>query len=129
MARIAVTVATDNNWPEALLGYLTIGALGHAAMVNKKVFVKALLFGKAADPAAAAVGATPAARKAISGEFAKLAAEDLANWMQWMHDGAVIHAWQLIREQQEPRKRSQEDARHRPGPPPPGPVAESGTPV
>lgn len=96
--RLAVTVATDNNSVEALLGYLSIGALGHAGLVNQQA--EELLFGKLANPAAAAVGGYYLLRVS---DLERLHdwPQNLANWMDWMPDGAVIHAWQLIREQQE----------------------------
>jgi Restriction Enzyme Adenine Methylase Associated len=96
--QLAITVATDNNVAEALLGYLTIGALGHAGLVNKSA--EDLLFAKVGDPAAAAVGGYYLLR---TSDLARLHQwpQNLANWMQWMPDGALIHAWQLIRQQQE----------------------------
>jgi hypothetical protein len=100
---LTVTVATDNNLIEALLGYLTIGALGHASLVNRQA--ERLLFAKVADPAAAAVGGYYLLRVS---DLARLHEwpGNLANWMEWMPDGAVIRAWQLIREQQEAQEPS-----------------------
>ena len=102
---LTVTVATDNNPAEAMLGYLSLGALGHAELVSKQS--EALLFGKAADPAAAAVGGYYLLRMSDLERLHNWP-QNLANWMQWMPDGAVIHAWQLIREQQEAEERSEE---------------------
>ena len=101
---LVVTVATDNNLAEAMLGYLTIGALGHADLVSRQA--GALLFGKTADPAAAVVGGYYLLR--IS-DLERLHGwhQNLANRMQWMSDAAVIHAWQLIREQQETQEPSE----------------------
>lgn len=102
--RLAITVATDNNMAEALLGYLTIGALDHAELVNKRA--EDLLFSKMVDPVAAAVGGYYLLRKS---DLARLHEwpQNLANWMQWMSDGSVIHAWQLIRQQQEAQEPSE----------------------
>lgn len=103
---LTVTVATDNNLAEAMLGYLTLGALGHAEqLVNEQA--EALLFGKAADPAAAAVGGYYLLRITDLQRLHNWP-QNLANWMRWMPDGAVIHAWQLIREQQEAQIPSEE---------------------
>ena len=97
-ATLAVTVASDNNVAEVLLGYLSTGAVDQATLVNRQA--EDLLYGKRQDPAAAAV----------SGYFL-LSVNDLERlhdwprnldrWMTWMPDGALIHAWQLIRQQQE----------------------------
>lgn len=105
--QLAITVATDNNVAEALLGYLTIGALGHANRVNKSA--ENLLFAKVADPAAAAVGGYYLLR---TSDLTRLHQwpQNLANWMQWMPDGALIHAWQLIRQQQEAEEPEEEAA-------------------
>jgi hypothetical protein len=102
---LAMTVATDNNLVEALLGYLTIGALSHASLVSKHA--EALLSGKVTDPAAAAVGGYYLLRMSDLERLHNWP-QNLANWMQWMPDGAVIHAWQLIREQQEAQEPSED---------------------
>jgi hypothetical protein len=94
---VTLTVATDDNLAEATLGYLTVGAVTHAGLISDQA---ALLYSKTENPAGAAVGGYFLLRTS-SLERLHNWPRNLANWMQWMPDGALIHAWQLIREQQE----------------------------
>jgi uncharacterized protein YjbI with pentapeptide repeats len=100
---LTVTVATDRNEAEALLGYLTVGALDHARLVSQQT--ETLLLGTGSDPAGAAVGGYYLLRVSDLERLHNWSA-NLANWTGWMPDGAVIHAWQLIREHQQMLTRS-----------------------
>jgi hypothetical protein len=100
--QLAVTVATGDNQVEALLGYLTIGALNHAGLVEQQ--------------AEALLSDTSGSAAAVAGFYLLRVSnlEGLRNWPAnvadltgWMPDGAIIQAWKLLREQQEARTRSQ----------------------
>ena len=98
---VTLTVATNDNLAEATLGYLTVGAVTHAGLISDQA--EGLLYRKRHNPAGAAVGGYFLLRTS-SLERLHNWPRNLANWMQWMPDGALIHAWQLIREQQESRE-------------------------
>ena len=98
---VTLTVATNDNLAEATLGYLTVGAVTHAGLISDQA--EGLLYRKTENPAGAAVGGYFLLRTS-SLERLHNWPRNLANWMQWMPDGALIHAWQLIREQQESRE-------------------------
>ncbi|GAA3836991.1 hypothetical protein GCM10022226_68730 [Sphaerisporangium flaviroseum] len=98
---VTLTVATEDNLAEATLGYLTAGAVTHAGLISDQA--EDLLNRKTTNPAGAAVGGYFLLRTS-SLERLHNWPRNLANWMQWMPDGALIHAWQLIREQQESRE-------------------------
>ncbi len=105
-AGLTVTVATDNNLVEALLGYLSIGALRNASLIDEQM--EELLRGGLADPAVTVVGGYYLLRVSDL--------DRLDHWptrsvnpdegIGWQSDVAVIRAWQLIREQQEATKPS-----------------------
>jgi hypothetical protein len=99
---VQVAVATENRTGEALLGYLSSGATHLAAVVGDELANRAAethLEAKLGDPTAAAIGAYYLLRV---GDLARLHdwANNLANWIPWLPDGAVIHAWQLLRQPQ-----------------------------
>lgn len=98
---LAVLAASPNHRAEALLRYLTQGSLRQATVVSEGVVgggvtAEELLRGKMQDPAAAAVGAYYLLRV---GELHRLHdwAANLAKWIDWLPDGPVIHAWQILR--------------------------------
>ncbi|MFI7546773.1 hypothetical protein [Actinoplanes sp. NPDC049599] len=95
---VSLTVATSDNLAEATLGYLTAGAVTHAGLISDQA--ERLLYRKVTNPAGAAVGGYFLLRTSDLDRLHNWP-RNLANWMQWMPDGALIHAWQLIREQQE----------------------------
>ncbi|MER6187908.1 hypothetical protein [Streptomyces sp. NPDC001652] len=95
---IKLTVATNDNLAEATLGYLTVGAVQHAGQISNQA--EGLLYRKMQNPAGAAIGGYFLLRTSSLDRLHNWP-QNLANWMQWMPDGALIHAWQLIREQQE----------------------------
>lgn len=95
---VTLTVATNDNLAEATLGYLTVGAMQHAGQISDQA--EGLLYRKMQNPAGAAIGGYFLLRTSNLERLHNWP-QNLANWMQWMPDGALIHAWQLIREQQE----------------------------
>jgi hypothetical protein len=98
---LRVVVASRNHRAETLLRFLVQGSLRQATVVSETVVgggvtAEQLLMGKLSDPAAAAVGAYYLLRV---GELERLYdwARNLAAWIEWMADGPVIYAWQLLR--------------------------------
>lgn len=92
-------VDSGNPRAEALLGYLISGDFGAARAVSEDVvqYAEKLLHDKTLDPARAAIGAYYLLR---AGRLDRLRdwTRNLANWVPWMPDGAVIRAWHLLRE-------------------------------
>ena len=93
---LAATVATDNNQVEALLGYLTVGALAHASLVERES--ERQLLDKSNNAATAAVRGYYLLRVS---DLERLRNRPTAGQTEWMPDGDVINAWQLLRELQE----------------------------
>jgi hypothetical protein len=94
---LAVTVATGSNQVEALLGYLTIGALSHAGLVEQEA--ETSLSG--AGDSAAGVARGYYLLRVSDLERLQAWSVSRANGLPWMPDVAVIEAWALLREQQE----------------------------
>lgn len=94
---IDVIVSTDNWQSEALLHLLTLGAMEEAKTLTNVKQAEGLLYDKIIDPTAAAVGGYFLLRV---GDLSRLHnwANNLANWFPWMPDGAIIHAWQLLKD-------------------------------
>lgn len=97
-----VTVASDNLALESLLAYLRRGQVEMASEIENKQarLAEELVFQKHQDPIAAAVGGYFLLR-INDHERLHNWANNLANWLTWMPDGAIIHAWQLIAEYRE----------------------------
>jgi hypothetical protein len=95
--QLGVVAASANARAQSVLSYLTSGSIGAAREVAETA--EELLYGKLDDAFGAAVGGYYLLR---THNLARLHewAKNLADWMPWLPDGAVIRAWQLIREQQ-----------------------------
>lgn len=93
---VEVNVTTVNQEAETLLSYLDSGSIAQARVVEAKVAEK-LLLTKMLDPIAATVGAYFLIK---AGDLDKLHdwTDNLANWFEWLPDGAVIKAWHLLKE-------------------------------
>lgn len=93
---LEVSVASMDPAAESLLGYLRRGATREARLLlDNDGEAKALLYGKVSNPCGAAIGGYYMLRTGELEEFAEWVA-NLANWIDWLPDGAVIHAWLLI---------------------------------
>lgn len=87
-----VTVASTTQQAESLQGFLRIGAIDQA-----RVLSEALLRDKRQNPTLAAVGAYFLLQ---IGDLTRLHdwTKNLANWMEWLPDGAVVYGWHLLRQ-------------------------------
>lgn len=95
---LEVVVSTQNWTAESLLSLIYNGTIEQAkSMVGNVVDAEELLYNKKQDPVSAAVGGYYLLRVGAMQQFHDWAA-NLANWMDWMADGPVIRAWQLIKE-------------------------------
>jgi hypothetical protein len=75
-------------------------------LVEKSQLAEELLYGKMRDSNAAAVGGYFLLRVGSTKRLRDWAG-NLDNWFPWLPDGAIIHAWQLIREvKQDPSQES-----------------------
>jgi len=107
---LEVSVSSKNWAAETLLTFLAKGAMDRAhEMLKHDQEAEDLLLHKIIDPAAAAVGAYYLLR---IGALERLHnwAEHLADWMEWMADGTVVRAWQLIKEAKKDRQRGLDQA-------------------
>jgi hypothetical protein len=90
-------VVSSGNWRvQTLLSLLRRGDTAGARDWDREARIaEKMLFSKMADPTAAAVGGYFLLRIR---DFARLRnwANNLANWIGWMADGPIIHAWQLF---------------------------------
>ncbi len=95
---LAVKVASLDHRAETLSHYLRSGSMEAARLVSEEVLGEAerLLFDKLRNPMGAVIGGyyllTVRAYERMHNW-----PNNLANWMEWLADGAVIHAWQLLR--------------------------------
>jgi hypothetical protein len=96
---LTVLVSSQNLQAELLLGYLAAGSLEIARRIGDPLIDDAerVLAGKIDDPSAAAIGGYYLLR---AGRVDRLHdwSRNLANFFGWLPDGAVIHAWQLLRQ-------------------------------
>ena len=92
-------VVSSTDWNvESLLSFMQSGDMNAANdLVEKSNLAELLLYSKMEDSNAAAVGGYFLLR---SGSLERLHnwANNLAQWFSWQPDGAIIHAWQLIRQ-------------------------------
>lgn len=92
-----ITITTQKWQTESLLSFLTTGAMDSAQELwNAPNGAEQLLGSKIVDPASAAVGGYYLLK---IGKIDLLHdwPRNLANWIDWMPDGEIILAWQLIR--------------------------------
>jgi hypothetical protein len=90
---IRVIVDSGNPRAASLLAYLSEGEFAAARSIGDALMVDAddMLAEKLQDPAAAAIAGYFLLR---AGNTRRLAwASNLDRWMEWLSDGAVIHAW------------------------------------
>ncbi|NMH87645.1 hypothetical protein [Flavivirga algicola] len=99
---LEVTVTTENWEAETILTLLGNNANEKAEDLYeqtplKEISAEDMLYGKMRNPSAAAIGGYYLLRLE---KFDRLHdwARNLANWKEWMPDGSVIWAWQLIKE-------------------------------
>lgn len=93
-----VIVDSGNPQAEAILGYLSAGDFGSAKLVGGEVVESAmhLLWDKLDDPTGAAIGGY---LLLATGHLFKVNwTNNLADWMKWLPDGAVVHAWHVLRQ-------------------------------
>lgn len=91
-----VVVSTHNTGAEAILSMLTSGAIDEAKAMENAGAAEMMLYTKMQDPTAAAIAGYYLLK---TGELERLHdwTKNLANWIDWMADGAVIRAWHLLK--------------------------------
>lgn len=95
---LAVKVASLDHRAETLSHYLRSGSVEAARLISDEVLGEAeqMLFNKLRNPLGAVIGGyyLLSARA-----YARMHdwPNNLANWFEWLADGAIIHAWQLLR--------------------------------
>jgi len=91
-----ISVSTSNYASESLLALLTSGDLLKARTLLTDEQAEDLLYSKMSDPSGAAVGGYYLLK---TGALERMHnwANNLANMFPWMPDGAIIHAWQLVK--------------------------------
>ncbi len=103
---LTVKAVSQDLKAETLLHYLASGSLEAAQMVSYEVVADAeqMLRDKRINPMGAAIGGYYLLRV---GALERLHdwPNNLANWITWLPDGAVIHAWQLLRQSVETEHR------------------------
>ncbi len=95
---LEVVVSRDNLALEGLLALLQRGEVQEATELEEQAaLAERFLFTKRKDTAAAAVGGYYLLR---TDDYERLHdwANNLADWFDWMADGPIIHAWQIIAE-------------------------------
>ncbi len=92
---IDVQVSTDHFKAETLLTLLTNGAIKDAKTLSNAKEAEDLLFQKMRDPVTAAIGGYFLLK---IGELERLHdwSNNLAHWFDWLPDGSIIHATQLL---------------------------------
>lgn len=92
-------VSTANPSAEALLRFMSTGDIASAKRTGEAVLRDAemLLFAKLDDPCSATIAAY-FLLSAANLERLHDWTDNLANWFPWMPDGAVIHAWHLLKQ-------------------------------
>jgi hypothetical protein len=105
--RIEVEVGTLDTNAEVLLGYLRGGQVDSAQEVSKSWQAQNLLEQKTRNPTLAAVAGYFLLGLQHLDDVHRIWAHNLADWIEWLPDGAVIDAWYLIRGNKE------DDPRHR----------------
>lgn len=96
-------VASSLDWRvETLLSLMDRGDMSSAkSWASESHLAEEMLQGKVADPASAAVGGYFLLKVRDLRRMHGWAA-NLANWFDWLPDGCVIHAWQLMSEERTP---------------------------
>jgi hypothetical protein len=94
---IDVMVSTDYQRAEALLDMINSGAMLEAKSFVNAQLAEDLLQSKINNAWAAAIGGYYLL-KVKDNERLHDWANNLANWFEWFPDGAIIHAWQMIAE-------------------------------
>lgn len=88
-------IITTNDWKaETLLSFLQSGDIDTAKSLLEE-YASQLLFQKMVSPTNAAIGGY-VLLKVRKEDSMRNWAENLTNWMEWLPDGPIIRAWQLI---------------------------------
>lgn len=90
-----ISISTKDERAQALLSLMCSGDMNRAKTLQTAQEAENLLYGKAQDPPAAAIGGYYLL-KIGKLELLHDWANNLANWFAWMPDGSIIHAWQII---------------------------------
>jgi len=103
-----VVVSSDDWRMESLLSLMQRGDISAAqSLADQSQLAEELLYGKVQNTNAAAVGGYFLLRMRDM-ERLHSWANNLANWFEWMADGAVIHAWQIITESKQETEKGPE---------------------
>jgi hypothetical protein len=96
---LTILVSAGNLQAELLLGYLANGSFEAARRIGDPLVGDAerLVQEKGGDPSAAAVGGYYLLRAQRLDRLHNWT-RNLDNWFPWLPDGAVIHAWHLLRQ-------------------------------
>lgn len=92
---LGISILLQNKVAQALLALMSNGNVGKGKNLFNGNDAEKLLLEKVEDPIAAAVGGYFLLK---TRELDKMHdwAKNLANWFEWMPDGAIIYAWQMI---------------------------------
>ena len=95
MHPIDVIVSSSKWLSEAILSLITSGDMEQAKSLSNAREAEMLLYKKIEDPTGATVGGYFLLK---INDLDRLHdwANNLSNWFEWMPDGSIIHAWQLI---------------------------------
>ena len=90
-----ISIMMGNAVAQTLLSLMTRGDMISARTLFNAVDAENLLLEKKKDPIAAAVGGYYLLKTGEL-EYMHNWANNLANWFEWLPDGCIIHAWQMI---------------------------------
>jgi len=94
-----ISVTSTQHDAEVLLSYLSRGEIGQARQVSQHLIAEGLLHGKRKNPTAAAVAGYFLLETGKLNDLHQVWASNLADWITWLPDGAVIDAWYLMRKE------------------------------
>lgn len=92
---INFSVELPNKKGQILLSLISIGDINSAKTLFKVQDAEELLREKRSDPIAAAIGGYFLLKTKELNHLHDWA-NNLANWFEWLPDGSIIHAWQMI---------------------------------
>ena len=97
---VEVTVTGKRHDADVLLAYLSRGEIEQADLVGNRFVTDDLLHGKNRNPTAAVIAGYFLLLKGELKGVHQIWSSNLSQWVTWLPDGAVIHAWYLMRADQ-----------------------------
>jgi len=102
-----ISISLSNSVAQTLLSLITRGDMISARTLFNVKDAENLLLKKKSDPIAAVVGGYYLL-KTNELEYIHNWANNLANWFEWLPDGCIIHAWQMILNKEEQKDKIKE---------------------